>query len=167
MHEDGFQFGAEEQIALVARNVEGLDPHSIAREHEPSGRLIPQRHREHAAQPIEAGGVPFEKRLKERFGIAMGMEPASAALQFDAQLQMIIDFTIECDDGSARSVRHWLIAALKVEDTNKNTDALEMALLNDDLQHDRRLHEVIESKLKQLEFEMDCRGLVQEIVLPV
>ena len=47
-----------------------------------------------------------------------------------------------------------MLALIKVDDTNRNSDTLEAALLGQDLQQRRGLLEVIESKLKQLTWEI-------------
>ena len=57
--------------------VQRLDPHAVARQHQPLPRFRPQRHREHAAQPREALRVPLQERVQHRFGVAVGAEPVA------------------------------------------------------------------------------------------
>ena len=116
MDEDGLQFRAEIKILAALRKIKRLDPHAIARQHQPLGGFGPQRHREHAAHPREAIGIPLEERLQHGFGIAVGMEPAAAAFQFGTQFQVIVDLAVERDHGAAGSVNDGLIAAVKVDD---------------------------------------------------
>jgi polysaccharide biosynthesis transport protein len=64
-----------------------------------------------------------------------------------------IEQTIQQHEGKKESLRQ-MIAALKTNETKQNSSALELTFLNDDLNQRRSLHAVIESKLKQLQFEM-------------
>ena len=61
MDEEGFKLGAEVEVLTNARVVKGLDAHAIAGEDEAFLRLVPEGDGEHAAEALEAGGVPLEK----------------------------------------------------------------------------------------------------------
>src|SRR5580704_9734400 len=134
MREDGFEFGAEIKILAAECEIERLDPHSIAREHQTLGRFRPQRHSEHPAHFGKAIRVPFEKRLQYRFRIAVRMELAPASFQLLAQLQMIVNFPVERDHRPSGSICYWLIAAVQIDDlqarsAKRNSSRFENALL--------------------------------------
>ena len=116
MHEDGLQFRSEIKIFAAPRKVKRFDAHAIASQHQPSGGLRPKRDGEHAAQALKAMGIPLEERLQHGFGIAVGIKSPAAAFEFGTQLEMIVDFAVERDNGAAGSVNDGLIAAVKVDD---------------------------------------------------
>ena len=116
MHENGFQLRAEEQIRAVPRDVERLDAHAVAGQHQALARFGPQRDREHAAQPRETVGVPFEKRRQHRFGIGAGAEPVAAPFQFRAQFRVVVDLAVEGDNRVAVLGKDRLVAGIEVDD---------------------------------------------------
>ena len=115
MDQDGLQLGAEKYVVATMRDVERLDAHAIARQHQPSSGVGPERHRKHAAQSVEAPRVPFQKRAQDGLGVAMRVEPMSQVLQLGADFEVVVDFAVEDDDRVAIFSRDGLIAMLQVD----------------------------------------------------
>ncbi len=84
MDEDRLQFGAEEQVLSVLRQVERLDAHAVSSQNEAPGRLAPQGDREHAAQAGKTSGVPCQEGIEHCLGIAMGMKLVAESLPAQA-----------------------------------------------------------------------------------
>jgi hypothetical protein len=78
--------------------------------------LRPESRGEHPAEAPEGIDIPFEKCVEGGFGVAPGMEPVTGLFQFLAQFRVVIQFSVEDQDGIALVGRHGLIAVLKVDD---------------------------------------------------
>ena len=78
--------------------------------------FVQMRDREHAAQLLEAGGIPLQKRVQNGFRIAVGMEAMARLLQLGAQFQVVIDFAVEDDGGVAVVGVKRLVAGFQIED---------------------------------------------------
>ncbi len=116
MGEDGLQFRPEKYLLAAIGDVERLDAHTIARQHQAPSGICPQRHRKHAAQSAETLGVPFQKRVQDRLRIAVRMKAMAQLVQFGAHFEVIVDFPIEHDDRVAVFGRDGLIAVLEIKD---------------------------------------------------
>ena len=81
----------------MAREIERLNPHAVARQHQTPVRFGPQGYREHAAQAGEGGGLPFPERGQHNLGVGLRVEAVAAALQLVAQHRVVIDFAVEND----------------------------------------------------------------------
>src|SRR5689334_15017128 len=112
MDEDGLQLGAEVKILAAVGNVERLDANTIARQHKPASGTRPDGDGKHAPQPLEAPSVPLEKRVQHGFGVAVAVELVPGFHQLRTQLQMVVNFAVEDDDGIAIVRANWLIAGL-------------------------------------------------------
>src|SRR5665213_907405 len=134
MNQDGLQLRTEVQIVAAARDVQRLDPHAIASQNQPVVALAPQRNRKHSPQPRETLRVPLQKRIQNRFGVAVRVETISALFQFAAQFQVIVDLSVEDDDVTAIRGHDGLISALYVDNlqprrAERNVVGLKDALL--------------------------------------
>ena len=70
---------------------------------------------EHAAQLLEAGGIPLQKRVQNGFRIAVGVEAVARFFQLGAEFQVVVDFAVE-DDGRIAVVRlKRLVAGFQIE----------------------------------------------------
>src|SRR6185437_8927013 len=74
MDQNCLEFGTEEDVVIQAADVKRLYAHPIARQNQPLFRLAPQRDGKHSAEPREALCIPFEKSVKNYFGVTVGME---------------------------------------------------------------------------------------------
>ncbi len=63
MNQDGLQLGAEVKLFAVTRDIQRLDAYAIAGQHQPPGGVGPDADRKHAAQLLEAGRIPLQKRV--------------------------------------------------------------------------------------------------------
>ena len=116
MHEDGLHLGAEQQIRAVAGDVQRLDAHAVASQHQALARFSPQCDGEHTAQPRKTIRVPFEKRRQRRFGVRAGAKAMAAPLQFHAQFRVVVDLAVEGDDCVAALGEDGLVAGIEVDD---------------------------------------------------
>ncbi len=115
MDEDGLQLRPEKYFLAAMRDVERLDAHAIARQHQPASGVCPERHRKHAAQSAETLRVPFEKRAQDRLGIAVRVKSMAQLLQLGAHFEVVVDLAVEDDDGVAVFGRDGLVAVLEVD----------------------------------------------------
>ncbi|MCY1528629.1 hypothetical protein D9M68_637410 [compost metagenome] len=93
--EQGWQAGGEAQAPIGARQVQGLDAEAVASEKQPLAVALPNGQGKHAVEPgqhVLAPGVPG---LEQYLGIPVGKEAVTEALEFDTQLWIVIDGTIE------------------------------------------------------------------------
>ena len=96
------QLGGECELAVCLPVVERLDPVAVAGKHEPSALGVPDRNREHPAQPVcEALAVLFVE-MDEHLGVAARREPVPRALEVVAQLAVVVDLAV-LDDGDPPS----------------------------------------------------------------
>jgi len=116
MFENRLQFGAEVQIAVADGVVQRLNSHAIARQHQAPRRFRPDGHPEHTAQVREAVSVPLQKRRQHHLGVGFGLKFVTAALQFEPQFGMVVNFAVENDDTVAAGVVNRLVAGLQVDD---------------------------------------------------
>ena len=100
----GAQLGGELEPAGVGAVVERLDPVAVACQHEPASRRVPERDREHPAQP--AGEVePFLLvEVDEHLRVAVGAEAVAGALELGAQLAVVVELAV-LDDVDRRRPR--------------------------------------------------------------
>src|SRR4029078_7162360 len=78
------QLGREAQLAADVAVVERLDPVAGAREHESPAPGVPDRAREHPAQPRGEAGPVLLVEVDERLRVAAGPEPVAGALELSA-----------------------------------------------------------------------------------
>jgi len=114
--EDGFEFGAEVEFALVAAEVEGFDAHAVAGEDEALAGGGVEGDPEHAAEAGEDAGVPGEEALEDDFGIGVGVEVVAEGGEFGAEFAVVIDLAVEDDDGVAVGGIDGLFAAGEIND---------------------------------------------------
>src|SRR5271168_1569256 len=116
MNENALQFRRKEEVVAAFSDIERLDADAVAGEHQPLPGIAPDGSREHAAQPLEASGVPLEKCLQDGFGIAVSLKTVAEQLKLAADLKVVVNFTIEDDDRVAIFGKNRLIAACQIDD---------------------------------------------------
>src|SRR5947207_3961028 len=89
---------AEIDIAPIPRIVKRLDAHTVARQHKTAARLLPDGEAEHTAQPLDRGGAPLHEGVQDDLCVAGCVEPMTERRELLAQLDMVIDFTVEDED---------------------------------------------------------------------
>ena len=100
----------------MQRVVERLDAEAVAREHEPAAARIPQGHREHAAEPLEAVLAELLVQMDDDLDVAGGREAVSASLQLGAQLDEVVELAVADDGDAAVLARDRLVARLQIDD---------------------------------------------------
>ena len=110
------QLGREAQLAADVPVVERLDPVAVAREHEAAARGVPDRDREHPAQPLGEAGAVLLVEMDEHLGVGVRAEGVPGALELVAQLGVVVDLAVLDDDDAAVLVRDRLVAAGEVDD---------------------------------------------------
>ena len=102
MLQDRLQLRAEIQIVAAAVDVQRLDAHAVARQHQ---ALFATRVHSATAnmprKPAKAVRVPLQKGVQNRFRVAVRLEAVPERFQFLPQLQVVINFAVEGDDGVA------------------------------------------------------------------
>src|SRR4249920_2048828 len=89
--------------------IERLDAETVARQHDAAGIALPQRKGEHALEALHAIRAPGVIRFQDDFGVAVGEEAITLALQLRAQLAEIIDAAVESDSEPKLVVGHRLL----------------------------------------------------------
>jgi hypothetical protein len=95
--EKRFRFRGEEQHVLVAVDVQRLDSDVIPRQQQRPVPAVPQREREHPAQPRQHTGLFLLVKVQEDFGVAGGSEAVTFRGKPVANLAVIVDLTVEDD----------------------------------------------------------------------
>ena len=103
----------ERELAADVAVVERLDPEAVAREHEPAARRVPDRDREHPAQPLGEPEPPLLVGVDDRLGVGVRAEPVPGALELAAQLGVVVDLAVLDDGARAVLVRDRLVAAAR------------------------------------------------------
>ncbi len=113
------RFGAEEHAVGGWTVVQRLDAHAVAHEQRLLGARVPQREGEHAVEPRGEVLAPLQVGMQDDLGVAAGAEGVTAALQFGAQLTVVVDLAaVGGGEQGAAVVRdgHGLPSALEVDD---------------------------------------------------
>ena len=84
--------GGEVEDAVDDRVVERLDPEAVARDEERLRLLVPEREREHAAQPLEAALAPLAVGAQDHLGVGARAEAILA--EQPAQLDVVVDLAV-------------------------------------------------------------------------
>ena len=118
--EERFQLRAEVDIGAAPMEVKRLDPQTVPRQHETPARLRPEPDGKHAPQTREALDIPLLERVQNDFGVAMSPEPMPQGFQLSPQLGVIVDLTVEDNNGIAVLAAQRLVAATQVDDLEAN-----------------------------------------------
>ena len=106
----------EAELVADVAVVERLDPVAVAREYEPTPPRVPDRDREHPAQPLGEAGPVVLVEMDERLGVAASAQLVPRALQLAAELGVVVDLAVLDDDAGSVLVRDRLVAVLEVDD---------------------------------------------------
>ncbi len=103
MGEQRFEFGAEEEGAVVEQGVEQrLDAEAVAGQEQGFAVAVPQGEGEHAAEAVDAALAPGFPGVDDDFGVAAGVEDVAQRLQLGDQFLVVVDLAVE-DDADAPS----------------------------------------------------------------
>ena len=110
------ELGGERELAVDVAVVERLDPEAVAREHEPLAARVPDRDREHPAQPLREPEIPLLVGVDDRLGVGARAQRVPGALERVVQLGVVVDLAVLDDGARAVLVRDRLVAAREVDD---------------------------------------------------
>ncbi len=117
MRDQRLQLRAEQQQpARQQRVVQRLDAEPVAGEEERLAIPIPQREREHAAEPLDAVLAPLLPGMNDHLGVAAGPEAVSKLREFRDQRLIVVDLAVEDDDHAAVLVEQRLLPGGEVDD---------------------------------------------------
>ncbi len=123
------EFAPKVQIVAAAVVIQRLDPHPVARQHQPLPGLRPQRHPEHSSHPLEACRVPLHKCPQHRLGVTLRSEPVPQPLQLTPDLPVVVYFAVEHNHSAAVIAYDWLIATGQVDDLQPHRAQRDFAAL--------------------------------------
>ena len=97
---------------------------------------------------VKHSGIPFEEMpAGQNLGIAARDESPAALDQFRAQFEMVVDFSVEGDNGAGGGVSHGLIAALEVDDLEPRGTERSGSRLKDSLLIGSAVNQRLDGKL--------------------
>ena len=109
--EQRLDLGGKGDAAMVDAVVERLDANPIADQPQAALARVPQRDREHPAEPVQAVDAPLLERMQDDFGVGMARLPPVSAQCFELlpHLGVVVDFAVEHDLQPAVLVGHRLV----------------------------------------------------------
>ena len=110
------ELGGERELAVDGAVGERLDAEAVACEHEPPPGRIPDREREHPAQPLREPEAPLLVGVDDRLGVRVRPEAVPGSLEQTCELRVVVDLAVLDDDAAAVLVRDRLVAAREVDD---------------------------------------------------
>ncbi len=116
IEEERFDFGGENQHAVVDRVVERPHTHAVARHHQALAAPIPDGVGEIAVERLHARGPVLRIGVQDGFGVAAGAELPAARDQLGRQLDVVEDLAVERDPDIAVGRGERLLAAREVDD---------------------------------------------------
>ena len=108
MFEKRFELGCEEKHLSIEKIFERLHADSVARAENAPALFIVDCECKHAAKMREAIGPEFFVKPEENFGIRLRTEHVTSLFEHFPLFLVVIDFTIECNDGIAVTGNHRL-----------------------------------------------------------
>ena len=114
--ENRLHLGAKAHAQRRDGVIQGLDADPIPHEQQAALRLVPQRIREHAAEPIDGAVAPLFVRVHDHFCVRMRAEPVSVRDQLCTQLGEVVNLAVEHDADRPVLVRQRLIAGRQIDD---------------------------------------------------
>ena len=110
------QLRRELEAVVLDAVIERLDPVPVAREHESALASVPDRDREHAAQPLRERLAPLLVRVRDHLGVAVRAEAVAGAHKLVGELRVVVDLAVLHDDDASVLVRNRLVAGVEVDD---------------------------------------------------
>ena len=150
--EDGFDLRAEHQTIADDRPVERLDPEPVARQQQSPPRPVPDRKREHAAEPLEGAISPLLVGVEDRFSVAARLVAVSGRLEESPDLRVVVDLAVENDPDAVVLVGQRLLTRGEIDDAEtamgQAGDLIAVqagfvgSTVGDDVAHDRQLSDL-------------------------
>ena len=108
--QDRFDLGAEDHRAVQRAIIERFFADSVANQIQPAPDSVPQRDREHSAQPREYRGTPLRETVHHDLGVGSTTKIVAERRQFTPELEKIIDLAIAHQPHGPIGVGQWLMA---------------------------------------------------------
>ncbi len=96
--------------------VERLDAVAVAREHEPARALVPDRDREHPAQPAREVEAVLLVQVHDRLRVGVRAVRVPVVHELAHELRVVVDLAVLDDDAASVLVEDRLVAAGEVDD---------------------------------------------------
>ena len=110
--DQGRQSGREPDHAGRFRQIERLDPQTVAPQHDPAAVALPDREGEHAVELLDEPRPPGVIGLQHHLGVAVGEELVALPFQFGAQFRVIVDAAVEYDGQAQGRIDHGLLGGI-------------------------------------------------------
>ena len=114
--EDRLRLRGEEQQVAGPRVQQRLDAEPVTGEQQPRAPRVPHAEREHPVEVREQRrrvAVAFLVAVHQHLGVGLGAETVAAAQQRLAQVEVVVDLSVEREPDALVLVRHWLPAGLR------------------------------------------------------
>ncbi len=113
MLKDGWCFRPDDQLATIAgvdcRVVEWFDPHRVAGEYGGACFGIDEDECVHASEFIDCLWAPGDERVEECLGVAAGLKTASECGELGAEIVIVVELAVVCEDVSLVLAEHRLM----------------------------------------------------------
>ena len=90
--------GEKQRAVGAAAVVQRLDAEHIPRTEQHPGAAVPQRKREHPAQPGQQLAAPLLPSVQQDLGVGAGGKGVAQRRQLGGQRTVVVDFAVENDD---------------------------------------------------------------------
>jgi hypothetical protein len=108
--------GCTDKMSVITAVVERFDSHPIASAEEPPPGVVPYGESEHPKKPFNAPLPPLSISMKDNLGVGIGTNAVSLGNEFSAQLQVVVNGSVENDRHLAVFGRHGLMPMFRVDD---------------------------------------------------
>ena len=117
MHQQALQFRCEHEVTAPGEAVvQRLDAQMVARKEDALRAHVPDREREHAAQPRKTAIAPVLPGAQQHFGVAVAGEREARRFQLRLEQLEVIQLAVVHEREAGGCVDHWLLAVAQVDD---------------------------------------------------
>ena len=116
MLQQGLDFRCKGEQPAVVVVVKRLFPEAVAGAKQPARLRVPQREREHAAEPLDAGRPILLVGVQDGLCVAMRRVPVPGPFQLRPQIRMIENLAVIDDLQPAVFVGHRLLPGRQIDD---------------------------------------------------
>lgn len=114
--DNGFNFRTEDQGFAVPVIIQGLDAEAIPRHEEAPSVFIPNGKGKHPSEAVNTGFAPLFIGVNDGFGVAPGLKHMALVQQLLADVEVIVDLTIEHNPYGPVFIGQWLLPGGDIDD---------------------------------------------------
>ena len=114
--QNALDLGGVDKVVADLRVVQRLDAECVARQEQRFFLDIVNRKGEHTAQTRQHLFLPLLKAVDQHLAVGFGRKRVTLCLQRLAQLLVVVDFTVECENHGLVLVEDRLVACIQVDD---------------------------------------------------